>query len=135
MLLTVAALFLGTRSVLFFLKCISAAKVIGVLVPPFLVEPALLLSAAFSSTTGLLPLLEPRMGMKPATTERTPPPREHTFLLQRRACFAKLERKGKKKIKTRRIRAIEEDVLSDYWSVKRSNPGVARRDSASLRGL
>src|SRR5215469_9203057 len=79
MLLTVATLFLGTRSVLFFLKCISAAKVIGVLVPPFLIEPALLLPAAFSSTTGLLPLLEPRMGMKPATTERAPPPREHTF--------------------------------------------------------
>ena len=86
MLLAVATLFLGAGSVLFFLKCISAAKVIGMLVPPFLIEPALLLPAAFSSTTGLLPLLEPRMGMKPATTERAPSPREHTFLLQRRAC-------------------------------------------------
>src|SRR5215813_15542916 len=86
MLLAVATLFLGTRSVLFFLKCIGATKVVGVLVPPFLIEPALLLPAACSSTAGLLPFLEPRMGMKPATTERAPSPREHTFLLQRRAC-------------------------------------------------
>jgi hypothetical protein len=27
------------------------------------------------------------------------------------------ERKGNKKIKTRRIRAIEENILSDYWPV------------------
>jgi hypothetical protein len=26
-----------------------------------------------------LPLLEPRRGMKPTTTKRTPPPREHSF--------------------------------------------------------
>jgi hypothetical protein len=86
MLLAVATLFLGTRSVLFSLKCIGTAKVIGVLVPPFLIEPALLLPAAFGSTTGLLPLLEPGMGMKPTTTERAPPSWEHTFFLQRTAC-------------------------------------------------
>src|SRR5215831_12274057 len=56
---------------------------------------ALLLPAAFSSTTGLLPLLEPRMRTKPATTERAPPPREHTFLLQRRACGETVQKTGK----------------------------------------
>src|SRR5690348_8432199 len=104
MLFAVATLFLGTRSVLFFLKCISAAKVIGVLVPPFLIEPALLLPTAFGSTTGLLPLLEPRMGMKPATTERAPPPREHTFLLQRRACGETVQKTGKENQTSKRER-------------------------------
>ena len=42
-------------------------------------RPLLLLAATVRSTTSLLPLLEPRMGMKPAMTERTPSPREHTF--------------------------------------------------------
>ena len=37
MLLAVAALFLGTRSVLFFLHGIGAAKVIRVLAPPLLI--------------------------------------------------------------------------------------------------
>ena len=92
MLLAVATLSLGTRSVLFFLKCIGAAKVIGVLVPPFLIEPALLLPAAFVPTTALLSLLAPRMGTKPTTTERAPPPREHTFLLQRRACAETIQK-------------------------------------------
>jgi hypothetical protein len=31
-------------------------------------------------TAGLLPLLEPRMGIKPTTTKRTSPPREHSLL-------------------------------------------------------
>jgi hypothetical protein len=104
MLFAVATLFLGTRSVLFFLKCISAAKVIGVLVPPFLIEPALLLPTAFGSTTGLLPLLKPRMGMKPATTERAPPPREHTFLLQRRACGETVQKTRKENPTSKRER-------------------------------
>src|SRR3982074_2292671 len=84
-LLAVAALFLGTRSVLFFLHGIGAAKVIRVLAPPFHIGLPLLLLAALRSATGLLPLLEPRMGMKPTTTERTPPSREHAFLLLRTA--------------------------------------------------
>jgi hypothetical protein len=86
MLLAVAALFLGTRSVLFFLHGIGAAKVIRVLAPPLLIGLPLLLLATLRSATGLLPLLESRMGMKPTTTERTPPSWEHTFLLQRTAC-------------------------------------------------
>jgi hypothetical protein len=74
MLLAVAALFLGTRSVLFFLYRIGAAKVIRVLAPPFLIGLPLLLLATLRSATGFLPLLEPRMGMKPTTTERASPP-------------------------------------------------------------
>ena len=86
MLLAIVKLVLGARSVLCLLPRISAAEVIRVLSPPLLIEPPLLFLTALGPATGLLPLLEPRMGMKPTTTERTPPPREHTFLLQRRAC-------------------------------------------------
>jgi len=56
-----------------------------VLGPPLLIGLPLLLVATVGPTTGLLPLFEPRMGIKPTTTERTPPPRGHTFLLQRTA--------------------------------------------------
>jgi hypothetical protein len=79
MLLTVAALVVGARSALFLLERIGTMKVIRVLGPPLVIRLSLLLAATVRSTTGLLPLLEPRMGMKPPTTERTPPPREHTF--------------------------------------------------------
>jgi hypothetical protein len=79
MLLAVAALVFGARSVDFLLVLIGAAKVIRVLASPLLAGLLLLLVAAVRLTTSLLPLLEPRMGTKPATTERTPPPREHIF--------------------------------------------------------
>jgi hypothetical protein len=79
MLLTVAALVVGARSALFLLERIGTMKVIRVLGPPLVIRLSLLLAATVHSTTGFLPLLEPRMGMKPPTTERTPPPREHTF--------------------------------------------------------
>jgi len=79
MLLTVTTLVVGARSVLFLLKRVSIPKVIRVLGPPLLIGLSLLLAATVCSTTGLLPLLEPRMGMKPTTTERTPPLREHIF--------------------------------------------------------
>jgi hypothetical protein len=79
MLLTVAALVVGARSVLFLLQCINPAKVVRVPSPPFLIGLSLLLAATVQLTTGPLPLFEPRMGMKPTTTERTPSPREHTF--------------------------------------------------------
>jgi hypothetical protein len=79
MLLTVAALVVGTRSVDFLLVFIVAAKVIRVLGPPLLTGLLLLLAATVRLTTGLLPLLEPRMGIKPTTTKRTPPLREHFF--------------------------------------------------------
>src|SRR5215831_7829330 len=82
MLLAVAALVVGTRSVNFLLKRISTTKVIRVLAPPWLIGLLLLLAATVRTTTGLLPLLEARMRIKPTTTERTPPPREHTFLLR-----------------------------------------------------
>ena len=82
MLLTVAALVVGTRSVDFLLVLIGAAKVIRVPGPPLLIGLLLLLAATVRTTTGLLPLLEPRMGMKPTTTKRTPPPRKHIFPLQ-----------------------------------------------------
>jgi hypothetical protein len=38
-----------------------------------------LLAATVRLTAGLLPLLEPRMGIKPTMTKRTSPPREHSF--------------------------------------------------------
>jgi hypothetical protein len=79
MLLTVAALIVGTRSVDFLLVLIGTAKVIRVLGPPLLTGLLLLLAATVRLTTGLLPLLEPRMGIKPTTTKRTPPLREHFF--------------------------------------------------------
>jgi hypothetical protein len=79
MLLTIAALVLEARSVLFLLKRVSIPKVIRVLGPPLLIGFSLLLAATVLSTTSFLPLLEPRMGMKPTTTERAPPPREHIF--------------------------------------------------------
>src|SRR5215469_11925693 len=79
MLLTVTTLVVGARSVLFLLQRVSIPKVIRVLGPPLLIGLSLLLAATVCSTTGLLPLLEPRMGMKPTTTERAPPPRKHIF--------------------------------------------------------
>jgi hypothetical protein len=79
MLLTVAALVVGARSVLFFLQWVSTARVIRVLSPPMLIEFSLLLAATVRPATCLLPLLEPWMGMKPTTTKRTPPPRKHSF--------------------------------------------------------
>ncbi len=71
MLLTVATLVIGARSVDFLLMRVGIPKVIRVIGSPLLIGPLLLLAATVRSTTGLLPLLEPRMGMKPATTERT----------------------------------------------------------------
>jgi hypothetical protein len=79
MLLTVAALVIGTRSVNFLLVLIGAAKVIRVLAPPLPTTLLFLLAATVRVTAGLLPLLEPRMGIKPTTTKRTSPPREHSF--------------------------------------------------------
>jgi hypothetical protein len=79
MLLTIAALVVGARSVRFLLERIGTMKVIRVRDAPLVIRLSLLLAATIRSTTGLLPLLEPRMGMKPTTTERTPPPREHIF--------------------------------------------------------
>ena len=79
MLLTITTLVACARSVLFLLKRISIPKVFRVLGPPLLIGLSLLLAATVLSTTGSLPLLEPRMGMKPTTTERTPPPRNHIF--------------------------------------------------------
>ena len=102
MLLTIAALVLGARSVRFLLERIGTMKVIRVRGPPLVIRLSLLLAATIRSTTGLLPLLEPRMGMKPTTTERTPPPREHTFPpvnLWRR----KQQEAGKKKSKRERL--------------------------------
>src|SRR5215470_13351278 len=59
--LTVTTLVVGARSVLFLLKRVSIPKVIRVLGPPLLIGLSLLPAATVCSTTGLLPLLEPRM--------------------------------------------------------------------------
>ena len=85
MLLAVVAHVFGPRSVLCLLLRISTAEIVGVLGSPLQIGLPLLLAAARWSATGHLPLLEPRMGMKPTTTERASPSREHAFLLQRTA--------------------------------------------------
>jgi hypothetical protein len=106
MLLTVATLVLGARSVDFLLMRVGITKVIRVIGSPLLIGPLLLLAATVRSTTGLLPLLEPRMGMKPATTERTPSPREHTFPSLNLGSRKKQREQGKRKSKRER----------PYWS-------------------
>jgi hypothetical protein len=108
MLLTVATLVLGARSVDFLLMRVGIPKVIRVIGSPLLIGPLLLLAATVRSTTGLLPLLEPRMGMKPATTERTPSPREHTFPSLNLGSRKKQREQGKRKSKSKRERP--------YWS-------------------
>ena len=65
MLLAIATLVVGARSVLCLLPRIRAAEIIRVLSPPMLIEPALLFLTTLGPATGLLSLLEPRMGMKP----------------------------------------------------------------------
>jgi hypothetical protein len=84
MLLAVTALVIGPRSVDLLLERISTLKVIGVLRAPVLIGLALVFLAAGRPTTSLLPVFEPWMGMKPATTERTPPPLQHKLLPDRR---------------------------------------------------
>ena len=83
MLLTVAPPVVEPRSVLFLLLRINTVEVTRVLPPPLLIGLSLLPAATVALATGLLPLLEPRMGIKPTATKRTSPPREHTFLLRR----------------------------------------------------
>lgn len=97
MLLPVAVHVGGARSVGFLLVRISTAEVIRVLGPPMPIQLLLLLLATLGLATGLLPLFEARMGMKPATTERTPPPWEHTFLLQEKQSEEVLKKKEKSK--------------------------------------
>jgi hypothetical protein len=112
MVLAIATLVVGARSVLCLLPRISAAGVVRVFSPPLLIEPPLLFLTTLGPTTGLLPLLEPRMGMKPTSTKRTSPPREHTFLLR-----ANILRKGqnrgrrerKRKSKRERLWLFEDD--------------------------
>src|SRR5437899_5955078 len=82
MLLAVEAHVISARSVLFLLPRIGTAEVIGILGSPLLIGFLLLLAPTFGPTTRLLPSLEPRVRVIPMTTERTPPSREHTFLLQ-----------------------------------------------------
>src|SRR2546430_17317768 len=81
MLLAIEAHVVSARSVFCFLPHIGTSEVIQVLGPPLLVGFPILLLATVRSATGLLPLFEPRMGMKQTTTERTPPPWKHTFIL------------------------------------------------------
>jgi hypothetical protein len=118
MLLTVATLVIGARSVGFLLMRVDITKVIRVIGSPLLIGPLLLLAATVRSTTGLLPLLEPRMGMKPATTERTPSPREHTFpslepLKQKETERARKEKKQKGKALLEPIRRTRKENSED----------------------
>jgi len=128
MLLAIATLVVGARSVLCLLPRISAAEVIRVVSPPLLIEPPLLFLTALGPATGLLPLLEPRMGMKPTTTERTPPPREHIFPSSKPG-GRETNRAVKKKRGSRRERLLKvicerrnqkvggTNCLFEYWPV------------------
>src|SRR5258708_16646339 len=73
---------------------------------------------AVRSTRGLLPRLEPRMGMKRATTERTPSPREHTFpshepRKQKETEGARKEKKQKGKALLKSIRRTRKENSED----------------------
>src|SRR6516162_3594469 len=117
MLLAIATLVVGARSVLCLLPRISAAEVIRVLSPPLLIEPLLLFLTALAPATGLLPLLEPRMGMKPTTTERTPPPREHIFPSSK-PVGKETNRGSQEKERKQKGKAIETDLRkkeSEGW--------------------
>ena len=134
MLLTVTTLVVGARSVLFLLKRIRIPEVIRVLGPPLVIGLSLLLAATVRSTTGLLPLLEPRMGIKPTTTKRTLPPREHSFSSSQPQKEKQTGRARKEKSKRERLlrfdlrkkesegwknHATSEDNPSpEYWPVK-----------------
>jgi hypothetical protein len=83
MLLAVMALVVSSRSVDPLLEWISALKVIGVLRAPALIGLTLVFPATGGPTTSLLPVFEPWMGMKPATTDGTPPPLQHRLLPDR----------------------------------------------------
>ena len=130
-LLTITTLVAGARSVLFLLKRISIPKVFRVLGPPLLIGLSLQLAATVRTTTGLLPLLEPRMGMKPTTTKRTPPPRKHIFPssepVREETNRGGQGRKARERRRERLLRLIcgrknqkaEEKAISEYWPVKR----------------
>jgi hypothetical protein len=130
MLLTVVPPVVGARSVLFLLLRINTAEVTRILTPPLLIGLSLLLAATVALATGLLPLLEPRMGMKPTTTERTPPPRKHIFP-STKPVGEETNRAGKKR-ESRRERLLrlifgrrnqkvgrteEQTVSFEYWPV------------------
>jgi hypothetical protein len=134
MLLTVAALVAGTRSVDFLLVLIGAAKVIRVLAPPLPTRLLFLLAATVRVTAGLLPLLEPRMGIKATMTKRTSPLRKHSFSSSQPQKETQTERTRKEKkqkgkametcseeaIRRLKNQAISEDnPFSKYWPVKR----------------
>jgi hypothetical protein len=103
MLLAVVAHVFGARSVFFLLLRIDTAEIIWILDSPFLIGLPLLLAATVGPTTGLLPLVEPWIGIKPATTERTSPPRGHAIvppaniLKRSRSRRAEKKKSGKKK--------------------------------------
>jgi hypothetical protein len=99
MLFAIVAHVFGARSVLFLLLRINIAKVIWVLHAPSLIGLAGLLLAAVRPTTGHLPFFDAWMGMKPTTTERTPRPRQHRFLLQAKSLQEKQNEEGLKKRK------------------------------------
>src|SRR5438094_7733072 len=77
MLLTVAALVVGARTVLFLLQRVSTARVFRVLRPPLLIESPLLFSATVRTATGPLPLFGRRKEMTPTTRDSTLPSGEH----------------------------------------------------------
>jgi hypothetical protein len=131
MLLTVVPPVVGARSVLFLLLRINTTEVNRVLPPPLLIGLSLLLAATVALATGLLPLLEPRMGINPTTTKRTSPPREHTLLLRRtflgetgevkeekqkgKAIETEMSKNGRKSEAEEQIRPKN---VSDDWPVK-----------------
>jgi hypothetical protein len=136
MVLAIATLVLGARSVLCLLPRISAAEVIRVFSPPLLIEPLLLFLTTLGPTTGLLPLLEPRMGMKPTSTKRTSPPREHTFLLPGKHLEEGTEPREarERKRKSKRERLFEDDQRKKTRKSEACRTSHIRRVSPILAG-
>jgi hypothetical protein len=115
MLAAIEAHVISARSVFCFLPQISTSGVIQVLDSPLLVGFPLLLLATLRPTTRLLPFFETGMGMKPTTTERTPPSRKHTFLLQHAGLKRNKHksRGGKKEERSKRERLFQNSAKQE----------------------
>jgi hypothetical protein len=114
MLLTIETHVVSAGSVFFFLVRIGVAEIIWVLGAPLPIGSLLLLMTTFRLPTGSLPLLEPWVRVIPPTTERTPPPREHTFLLQQTSS-GKTDWTGRPILQKSNVKRLRNDV-PDYRS-------------------
>lgn len=135
-LLTVVTLVVGTCSVLFLLQRISTTKIIRMLSPPLLIGFSLLLAATVRTTTGLLLLLESRMGIKPTMTKRTPPSPQHSFFSSELWTRNKQEEAGKEREKSKRERLIEKSLSKKEENQKpeeqKNNSKIGRLSASTV---